>query len=143
MTPYSVFKIYRQFYKLGTCLPGCTIDDIVFFIVTTKIASYLADLQARFRSTQQRGLTHLCYNNTHRILASIGTCFQRLERIIPQAVSSPVWLLCIRDGLLKKLVNYIILLHSSFTNRSTFIKTLITIYIKIKWFLHVSVYDHY
>ena len=33
--------------------------------------------------------------------------------------------------------------HSSFTNRCTFIKTLITIYIKIRWFLHVSVYDHH
>jgi len=32
--------------------------------------------------------------------------------------------------------------HSLFTNRCTFIKTLITIYIKIRWFLHVSVYDH-
>ena len=33
--------------------------------------------------------------------------------------------------------------HSSFTNRSTFIKTLITIYIKIRWLLHISVYDHH
>ena len=33
--------------------------------------------------------------------------------------------------------------HSSFTNRCTFIKTLITIYIKIRWLLHVSVYDHH
>jgi len=29
--------------------------------------------------------------------------------------------------------------HSSFTNRCTFIKILITIYIKIRWLLHVSV----
>jgi len=34
-------------------------------------------------------------------------------------------------------------IHSSFTNRRTIIKTMITIYIKIRWFLHVSVYDHY
>ena len=33
--------------------------------------------------------------------------------------------------------------HSSFTNRCTFIKTLITIYVKIRWLLHVSVYDHH
>ena len=33
--------------------------------------------------------------------------------------------------------------HSSFTNRCTFIKTLITIYIKVRWLLHVSVYDHH
>ena len=33
--------------------------------------------------------------------------------------------------------------RSSFTNRCTFIKTLITIYIKIRWLLHVSVYDHH
>jgi len=33
--------------------------------------------------------------------------------------------------------------HSSFTNRCTFIKTLITIYIKIRWLLHISVYDHH
>jgi len=33
--------------------------------------------------------------------------------------------------------------HSSFTNRCTFIKTLITIYIKIRWLLRVSVYDHH
>ena len=33
--------------------------------------------------------------------------------------------------------------HISFTNRCTFIKTLITIYIKIRWLLHVSVYDHH
>ena len=33
--------------------------------------------------------------------------------------------------------------HSSFTNRCTFIATLITIYIKIRWLLHVSVYDHH
>jgi len=32
--------------------------------------------------------------------------------------------------------------HSSFTNRCTFIKTLIAFYIKIRWLLHVSVYDH-
>ena len=32
--------------------------------------------------------------------------------------------------------------HTSFTNRCTFIKTLITIYIKIRWLLHISVYDH-
>jgi len=31
--------------------------------------------------------------------------------------------------------------QSSFTNRHTFIKTLITNYIKIRWLLHVSVYD--
>ena len=34
-------------------------------------------------------------------------------------------------------------LHGSFTNRCTFIKTLITIYFKIRWLLHVSVYDHH
>ena len=34
-------------------------------------------------------------------------------------------------------------LHSSFTNKCTFIKTLITIYIKVRWLLHVSVYDHH
>jgi len=33
--------------------------------------------------------------------------------------------------------------YSSFTNRCTFIKTLITLYIKIRWLLHVSVYDHH
>ena len=33
--------------------------------------------------------------------------------------------------------------HSSFTNRCTFIKTLIKIYIEVKWLLHVSVYDHH
>jgi len=33
--------------------------------------------------------------------------------------------------------------HSSFTNRCTYIKTLIKIYIKIRWLLHVSVYDHH
>ena len=33
--------------------------------------------------------------------------------------------------------------HSSFTNRCTFIKTLIEIYIKIRWLLHVSVYNHH
>jgi len=33
--------------------------------------------------------------------------------------------------------------HSSFTNRCTFIKSLITIYIKIGWLQHVSVYDHH
>ena len=32
---------------------------------------------------------------------------------------------------------------SSFANRCTFIKTLITIYIKIRWLLHVSFYDHH
>jgi len=37
-----------------------------------------------------------------------------------------------------KLVTYS---HSSFTNRCTFIKTLIKIYIKFMWLLHVSVYD--
>ena len=30
-----------------------------------------------------------------------------------------------------------------FTNRCMFIKTLITIYIKIRWLLHVSVYNHH
>ena len=34
-------------------------------------------------------------------------------------------------------------LHSSFTKRCTFIKILIKIYIKIRWLLHVSVYDHH
>ena len=33
--------------------------------------------------------------------------------------------------------------HSSFTNRCTFVKTFITIYLKIRWLLHVSVYDHH
>jgi len=33
--------------------------------------------------------------------------------------------------------------HSSFTNRCTFIKTLIKIYIKIRWLLHVPVYDYH
>ena len=33
--------------------------------------------------------------------------------------------------------------HSSFTNRCTFVKTLIKIYIKFRWLLHVSVYDHH
>ena len=33
--------------------------------------------------------------------------------------------------------------HSSFTNSCTFIRTLITICIKIRWLLHVSVYDHH
>jgi hypothetical protein len=33
--------------------------------------------------------------------------------------------------------------HSSFTNRCTFIKTLIKIYIKVMWLLHVLVYDHH
>jgi len=33
--------------------------------------------------------------------------------------------------------------YSSFINRCTFIKTLITIYIKIRWLLHVLVYDHH
>ena len=33
--------------------------------------------------------------------------------------------------------------RSSFTNRRTFIKTLIKIYIKIRRLLHVSVYDHH
>ena len=33
--------------------------------------------------------------------------------------------------------------HSSFTNRCTFIKTLITIYIEIRWLQQVSVYDHH
>ena len=33
--------------------------------------------------------------------------------------------------------------HSSFTNRCTFIRILIKIYIKIRWLLHVSVYDHH
>ena len=33
--------------------------------------------------------------------------------------------------------------HSSFANRCTFIKTLIRIYIKTTWLLHVSVYDHH
>ena len=32
--------------------------------------------------------------------------------------------------------------QSSFTNRCTFIRTLIKIYIKIRWLLHVSFYDH-
>ena len=39
------------------------------------------------------------------------------------------------------LYKYLMQTHSSFTNRCTFIKPLITIYIKIRWFLHVSVYD--
>ena len=34
-------------------------------------------------------------------------------------------------------------LHSSFTNRCTFIRSLIIIYIKIRWLLRVSVYDHH
>jgi len=33
--------------------------------------------------------------------------------------------------------------HSSFTNRCTFIKTLIKICIEVMWLIHVSVYDHY
>ena len=33
--------------------------------------------------------------------------------------------------------------HSSLTNRCTFIKTLITVYIKIRWLPHVSFYDHH
>jgi len=32
---------------------------------------------------------------------------------------------------------------TQFTNRCTFIKTPITNYIKIRWLLHVSVYDHH
>ena len=33
--------------------------------------------------------------------------------------------------------------HSSFTNRCACIETLIKIYIKVMWLLHVSVYDHH
>jgi len=33
--------------------------------------------------------------------------------------------------------------HSSFTKRCTFIRTLIKIYIKIRWLRHVSVYYHH
>ena len=33
--------------------------------------------------------------------------------------------------------------HSSFTKWCAFIRTLIKIYIKIRWLLHVSVYDHH
>jgi len=33
--------------------------------------------------------------------------------------------------------------HSSFTDRCTIIKTSIKIYIKIRWLLQVSVYDHH
>ena len=33
--------------------------------------------------------------------------------------------------------------YSSFINRCTYIRTLIKIYIKIRWLLHVSVYDHH
>ena len=35
------------------------------------------------------------------------------------------------------------ILYSSFTNKYTFIKTLIRIYIEVMWLLHVSVYDHH
>jgi hypothetical protein len=42
-----------------------------------------------------------------------------------------------------KTTTNVIYSHSSFTNRCTFIKTFITIYIKIRWLLHVSVYDHH
>jgi len=33
--------------------------------------------------------------------------------------------------------------HRSLTNRCTFLRTFIKIYIKIRWLLHVSVYDHH
>jgi len=36
-----------------------------------------------------------------------------------------------------------IMTHNSFKHRCTFIKTLIIVYIKIRWLLHVSVYDHH
>jgi len=34
------------------------------------------------------------------------------------------------------------IVHNSFSNKCTFINTFITIYFKIRWLLHVSVYDH-
>ena len=37
----------------------------------------------------------------------------------------------------------VFIVHSSYTNRCTFIKTLIKIYIKVRWLLHVSVYDQH
>ena len=40
-------------------------------------------------------------------------------------------------------LKFLMNLLSSFTNKCTFIKILIKIYIKIRWLLHVSVYDHH
>ena len=51
--------------------------------------------------------------------------------------------MCSNREIQLKMLKIYLYLHSSFTNRRTFIRTLNGTYIKIRWLLHVSVYDHH
>ena len=128
--------------RIGVSIKFSRGSSFVWVLPSVDSLKYLWSIEQVLCSRKHVKSAELRFTQTHAVF--IGSLSNRIFLVLYKFSST------FKTGYWTSDIIFFLLLHrtfwysySSFTNRCTFIKILITIYIKIRWLLHFSVYDHH